>query len=215
MIYYWIEDKLLEAVMDLTIHSVERIQDRTNMRVRDVLALVSQNAFVRLGSDNGYEYLLFYSRPDGDVKVAVVNKDRKRLISVWEKHFNLPRGVARVTPGRIRRARELWGFYAVTQRTASRKKEWRFKIALEVVVGQQTVFAHECGHMPERAARSLDTALPFVMPYLESIVPIIESRADIKKAQVRYDFWCTHELSLKRQRLNIMHSDLRERMNMT
>ncbi|MBI2030978.1 hypothetical protein HYT05_05125 [Candidatus Kaiserbacteria bacterium] len=198
--------------MDLTIHSVERIQDRTSMRVRDVLALVSQNAFVRLGSDNGYEYLLFYSRPDGDVKVAVVDKDRKRLISVWEKHFNLPRGVARVTPGRIRRARELWGFYAVTQRTASRKKEWRFKITLEVVIGQKTVFAHECGYMPVHKVSSLDTALPHVMSYLESIVPVIESRTDINKAQVRYDFWYTHELSFKRQRLNIMHSDLKERM---
>jgi hypothetical protein len=195
--------------MKLTIHGTERIQDRTKMQVRDVIALISKGAFVKLGSEGERDYVLFYSSPDKDVKIAILDRDRKNLVSVWEKDFRLPSGVSKVTRERAHRARTAALFKT---RVKEQKSERHFKVTLEVVVGQKTVFAYECGRVPSGAVGSLEKILPFIEPALKIVVPIIESRRDVDSAQVRYDFWCVNELSLNAMRIKTMHNKVKEKI---
>lgn len=83
--------------MELSYHGFERIYGRTKMLPEDVLSVISSEAAVDLGSVERRRYFLFYSPPDKDTKVAIVSEDRTRLITIWEKDYNFPVGVKRVT----------------------------------------------------------------------------------------------------------------------
>ena len=93
--------------MELSNHGRERIYGRTKMLPEDVLSIVSGEAAVDLGSVERRRYFLFYSPPDRDTKVAIVSEDRTRIISIWEKDYNFPVGIRRVTQWHEKRARIL------------------------------------------------------------------------------------------------------------
>ena len=93
--------------MELSNHGLERIYDRTKLHPDDVLSIVSAEAAVDLGVADGQRYFLFYSQPNKSTKIALVSEDRRRLISIWEKDYNLPTGVKKVTWQRERDAQTL------------------------------------------------------------------------------------------------------------
>ena len=96
-----------EDIVELSIHAHERIQYRTRMLDRDVLALVSSSdAVISLGRDERYEYLLFFAPPDNAAKVAVVSSDGSVLVSVWLSSFALPDGITPVTEDLVREVRK-------------------------------------------------------------------------------------------------------------
>ncbi len=85
-------------MMKLTVHAQIRSDERTKMFLEDIVALIREEAYVSLGISRGYSYLLFYSLPDRECKIAVVGSVNPTLVSVWNKHYRLPREVTRVAP---------------------------------------------------------------------------------------------------------------------
>ena len=83
--------------MELTGHGRGRIYSRTKMHPDDVLDVISGNATVDLGGVDGGRYLLFYSPPDGDTKIAIVSEDVGRVVTILEGSYGVPEGVKRVT----------------------------------------------------------------------------------------------------------------------
>src|SRR3989344_2550217 len=185
--------------MELTIHGVERIQGRTKMQVRDVMELISSGAVVSLGSDNAYEYLLFYSRPNKSARIAVVALGRKRLISVGQKDYRLPDGIRCVDAQLVQRAHDVSSsFYSRKEKARFRAaQKSRLRVSLFVLEGKRTILRYDCGFMATANASSADATLAFVMPQLQVIVPLVEANKGTAKAPVRYEVWCVHEHSLK------------------
>ena len=107
--------------MELTVHAIERIYDRTEMRPKDVLSVISGGAVVDLGMDNkGRQYFLFYSPNDNDAKVAVVSMGPTRVITILKSGYILPRGVKRVTRRLKEEARALLQKFVLARINANR-----------------------------------------------------------------------------------------------
>jgi hypothetical protein len=67
------------------------------MLVKDVLSMLEQKAYVELGVDSqGIEYVLFYSPPDNSVKIALIDRRRLRLVSIWNRGYRTPEGVKQI-----------------------------------------------------------------------------------------------------------------------
>ncbi len=59
--------------------------------------MLEHKAYVELGTDSdGIEYVLFYSPPDNSVKIALINRDQCRLVSIWNRGYRTPGGVKQV-----------------------------------------------------------------------------------------------------------------------
>jgi len=85
--------KTRSTEMKLTIHGVERLQQRTGLRLDELRLLFSRGAFVHLGSAKKYgrAFQLFYDDQKRNWFVACT--DANTLISILEMHHNLPPAV--------------------------------------------------------------------------------------------------------------------------
>jgi hypothetical protein len=74
--------------MKLTIHGVERQQQRTKLSLRQLLAIFSQDAFVHLGCVETTTYALFYDKYQNKCLIAVIREEH--LITVLRLGYNVP-----------------------------------------------------------------------------------------------------------------------------
>jgi hypothetical protein len=181
--------------MELTGHGSERIQSRTKMLTKDVLSIITGGAVVNLGSDNGYEYLLFYSPPDDSTKIAVVADNREHLISIWNGDFVLPTGLLRVNYKRKEAAKKALATFILKEskkaRTTPQTKKTPNGIAvkIQVKVDRKAVFVQDCGEYPSDRSTKREYVLSLLWPQLEPIVRDVEMlvKEDGQRKQVCYD----------------------------
>lgn len=114
------------------------------MVVKDVLDVLSDaDAYVPLGVDNQYQYVLFYSPKDRTTKVAVLSLDMSALVSVWENNFRLPDSLPRVTgkQKRLAKSKSLHHFFLRFPETE--KKRTQKKAAPRIFTTTIIVYENE------------------------------------------------------------------------
>lgn len=134
--------------MELTEHARKRIQERTQLLAQDVLSILEAGAAVKLGEKDSYRYFLFYDPKERKSKIAILNIFETQLISVWEKDFDLPAGIGKVTKNRIKVAYGLYStfiFGRVTKnvpRTHEKRtvKKFSYPGEIEVMVDRRVVY---------------------------------------------------------------------------
>lgn len=83
--------------MEMTVHGLVRLNERTKMREEDIVTLIVANVVISLGFYEMYEYLLFYSPNDRSCKIAIVSEDRSTLITVYGAEYRIPKNLKRPT----------------------------------------------------------------------------------------------------------------------
>lgn len=183
--------------MELTIHGSERILGRTNMLVKDVLAVISNRAVVSLGSLGNYEYLLFYSPPDEKAKIAVTADKRTTLVSVWETHYILPKGLSRVSPQKIGSAKRLLQEFMLRKAKLTGPQLHRLVVKIDVEVNHRFVYRHECGEVIWELGGSLNSVAYTFLPEVEKVATIVEANRNKFAGKVRYAICLINSISLK------------------
>ena len=182
--------------MHLTIHGVERLQERTQMTVKEVLELVKECS-IPLGSseESGGKFLLFYSPPDRGCKIAVVSEEDNTLVSVWNARFRLPPGLKKVSTRLREQARKLYWdyFYRLHPPTplqerplppSSPPEPLLFKI--EIRVAERKEYEHVL-EVDGVATSSLDELWTMLVPAFREITPIVEEYK--KRIPRRVKYW--------------------------
>ncbi len=174
--------------MILTKHGGERIHRRTRMVVKDVLSLIRSGACVELGAAGGLEYLLFYSPPDTNCKVAVVSEGRSHLISVWETYFDFPEGVKRITAKLENDAHLAVRAFLMKRLSLNAKKETpsapqgppteQHLFKVEVQVGRKIEFVHEIGTRPVTRKATLQSVVGALHEDLRTLVLTVEDNRE-------------------------------------
>lgn len=108
--------------MELTFHGYERVFDRTRLRPEDVLLIIQTGLTHSLGEDDDFRYLCFHSFPDRQAKIAVVSKDTKRLVSIWNIGYALPIGIMLPTPEMCLSVRTMLINWLITHTPRTEKK---------------------------------------------------------------------------------------------
>jgi hypothetical protein len=84
--------------MYVTEHALERLAERTKVPPVDFISQMNYGKLVWIGQNfhagKKFQFFLFYSDPDKDFFISVVNEKKNRVLSVWKTNFALPRGVA-------------------------------------------------------------------------------------------------------------------------
>lgn len=170
--------------MKLTHHGEERVLGRTKMMTQDVLSIITADAVVELGFSNGYELLLFYSLPDRCTKIALVNKGRTTLVSIWEDDFILPSGVLRVTWPLRNKAHELFTRYLfkrVCPKNGTEAGE-RPVLKLEVLMGEVVEYERTVGPISFRESNEKSLVFAHATPLIRSVLDVAEQLAgDVRK----------------------------------
>lgn len=180
--------------MYLTIHGVERLQERTQMTVKEVLELVKECS-INLGSSErgNKEYLLFYSPIDRQCKVAVVSESDDALVSVLNDHYHLPEGVQRVTTPRREKARQLYWdyFYRLhpppppQERLLSLSSLEPLLIKIEVRVRERKEYEYTV-EGEGVVTDSVDDLWPALVSAFREITPIVEEYKKTIPTRVKY-----------------------------
>jgi hypothetical protein len=164
--------------MDVTIHALERIIERTRMTPKDVLAIIQAGASVSLGMVDKHEFFLFWSPFDNKHKIAILGNDNKKLITVWETHFRLPKQTKKITSGRKRLSRNKFQEF-MKQRVI--KKETvcpqTLDVLIEVLQGHKKIFAHNVGLFSFPKAPSRNGTIRLLREPLTVIVDTLEQHA--------------------------------------
>lgn len=173
--------------MELTIHGRKRILGRTKMLTKDVLALLTNGAFVSLGVVDGREYLLFYSPPDKECRIAVVSADHARLISIWGLGYHLPEGVRKASKRDQRCARDALREYLFRTMEAHFSPEIFLNAKIEVQVNAKPVYEYEAGTVPLSVSERRSETFQHLEPCLRELTTAVESLRDqIEGAKVHY-----------------------------
>jgi hypothetical protein len=197
--------------MELTIHGTERIQERTKMSVMEVRELLVNNVAVSLGLKGVREYLLFFSPADNTTKIAVVDKNRRSLVSVLEKHYRLPAGVSKVTSGKAKAARKKYGRFLLRHVPPVNRNKRAVRVVLEVRVKRKLIFKHELGSAQWGQVSNHERVLKFLKNEFETLVPLAETYRRDKEPSVSYSYqvWTLDELSKNvAQRYKFSHEAL-------
>lgn len=160
--------------MDLTIHAIERIQGRTKMQIKDVLSLINNKQTVELGSHEQWHFLLFFSLIDSSFKIAVLNRQRTILVSIWKGHYKLP-GHLTVTNEHKAQARLL-----VTPET--------LEAEIHVYEDGKEEFVYPAGIISREHIFSHELAFAFLEPHFRFLASTVEAhRTKVKK--IVYRIW--------------------------
>lgn len=98
--------------MRASVHGRKRVQERTKMHIEDVLLLLEAGATINLGVHRNGTYLLFWSNPDEESKIAIVDKSQGMLITIIENAYAVPNTITPFTRELEQRARDLWRMFA-------------------------------------------------------------------------------------------------------
>ncbi|HEY0010484.1 MAG TPA: hypothetical protein VGB97_01050 [Candidatus Paceibacterota bacterium] len=158
--------------MYLTIHGVERIQGRTQMLIKDVLSLIENKKVVELGTDGRFDYLLFYSAPDRSCKIAVVTKDRVKLVSVWHRYFRFPIGIC------LTKEKEAEARILAVSRT--------LRAEIHVYKDGSEEFVLKAGTINVQRGLHEITALAAVASQMQALVDVVEENRSRIKGRVKY-----------------------------
>lgn len=152
--------------MQTSIHGIEHVQRRTNMTLKDMHAILGRGIFISLGTNPAREseFLLFYSPPDRECKIAVVSLDRKTLISIWDWNYKLPQGIDRVTRARRRRAKDLVRQDILKRASqAARTESYDCELRVDIRAGKMIhyVYGGVLGEIPPETIRSQSALVRF------------------------------------------------------
>jgi hypothetical protein len=164
--------------MDVTIHALERIIERTRMTPKDVLAVIQAGASVSLGVVDKREFFLFWSPFDQDHKIAILGNDNKKLITVWETHFRLPKQTKKITSGRKRQSRDK--FYEFMKKRVIKKETscpQTLVVLIEVLEGYRKIFTHDMGPISFPKAPTRNGTIRLLREPLTVIVDTLEQHA--------------------------------------
>lgn len=178
--------------MEISTHGIERIQKRTKMSRKNILAMVAEGKVIDLEIPGSYVYLLFFSPPDVCTKIAIVSLDRKTLVTIFESDFNLPRGRV-VTNAQNAKARSL----AVPG---------ELQAEIRVYKGSEQIYIHPAGTIERGDCYFIDTTVKAIAAPLQEVIAVIEMQSHTTRNQVWYDFkffdpvvqkWLTNNQRLK------------------
>jgi hypothetical protein len=79
--------------MRLSQHASLRVQERTFLRTDDIVEIIKASAYVALGTQGDTTFCLFFSPREEKGKIALVDKKRSVIITIWEGDFFVPGGV--------------------------------------------------------------------------------------------------------------------------
>ena len=191
--------------MRLTRHADEHILDRTRMRAEDVLALVTHEATVLLGTTRkGYSFQLFWSPQEGEAKIAITSNGA--LVSVWEETFTLPPGIRPVTEANKRRARKALKKF-ILSRSPTPQLSMFLDASLDVYLKGKSVHTESIGKLSPEAAQLYTETLKIaparsqierIVATVESVVPSTEDSSyslfthDTLKKEVRRKWVIPH-----------------------
>ncbi len=164
--------------MDVTIHALERIIERTRMTPKDVLEVIRAGAGMSLGVVDKREFFLFWSPFDKDHKIAVLDKDNKTLITVLETHFRLPTKMKKISLGMKLQARN--EFRKFMKQRAIREEiacQQTFEVLIEVLEGHRRIFTHNVGLVSFPKAPSRNGTIRLLKESLTVIVDTLEQYA--------------------------------------
>ncbi len=179
--------------MELTQHGSERIRRRTGMTERDVVELAKARIGVELGQDKQFKYLLFFSPPDQDCKIAVTKLSHdgtELLLSVWDKYYRLPSSVKRPTLKNERQARRLLHRFVAERafkNSAPQKRQKPINVRVQILVydAGRTAFTHEVGLVERHLVKDHERALASQHDTLVHIARIIKENPDAVKGKVQ------------------------------
>lgn len=173
--------------MEMKSHSLLRIQQRTNLVPADVRAIIEADAVISLGSNDGREYLLFYSPPDEACRVAICTRDRKVLVSIWETRFTFPPPIKPPTNEQEQEAKK-----RITGEL--QRKLWRYtyepdsvRTEVEIWVKGERVHQQFVGTIPRRYAVRSDR-WGSILRLLRPFSAVVEATTSERKA-IRYDLF--------------------------
>lgn len=177
--------------MKLTEHGSERINRRTGMTHEDVAAIVEARAGVELGQWKQFSYLLFYSPPDQDGKIAVTVKRKDGtdvLVTVWDSYFYLPKSLKRPTAVHILNAKKALHRFLLT-RAYKPPTPGEKKALVRVVVqeGHKTAYTHEAGLIDREFIFDREAIYESQRGLLFEILRLITEHADVIRRKVRIE----------------------------
>jgi hypothetical protein len=183
--------------MKLTVHGGERIESRTKMWGKDLLNLLSKKAYVDLGSNGKYRYLLFHSLVDHSAKIAVVNRECTHLVSIWNHDFHLPDSIAPLTRLALRTAKHK-SLAALAQQSVRKplppKTSGEGQVVVSVFLNSRKIVRHDCGLVSLKIAGTQQSLLEFLKPTLETLVDSVNANWDMVHGVLYYDIKVKHEV---------------------
>ncbi len=176
--------------MWLSEHAVDRVYDRTTLTEDEVSFVLTIGAFLWLGGKQAKEFLVFYSPLDKKCFVAVVDYDF--VITVLEEGYIEALRIW-INGKHRKKAKKLLEDFLFKEFCRDTSPAERYlEVYLEIQKNGISQYTTQLGSVPLELSKSLETALPALMPELAptalAVEEVIKEMGDMHFEEIRYLF---------------------------